>query len=78
MAKYAVEILDEDGNVTGRAEAHECVGDQQECETPAVCEDHGCKATPENPVYTFVLPDGFFGAACRNGMDGDFSRLVEL
>lgn len=78
MAFY-VELLDDYGNVTATAEAHECVGNPQECETPAVCDDHGCVASPENPVYTFQLPepDGFFGAACRNGMDSDFSRLVE-
>lgn len=78
MVKYLVEILDEDGNVTATAEAHECVGDPQECETPAVCDDHGDTATLENPVYTFVLADGFFGAACRIGMDSEFSRLVEV
>ena len=72
-----VQILDESGAVTGEAEAHVCVGDRNECETPLICDDHGDRASAENPVYGFRLDDGFFGAACRNGIDGDFSRLVE-
>lgn len=76
MAPY-VQIVDDEGNVTGEALAHVCTGAEHECESPLVCDDHGCIASPERPVYGFTLEDGFFGAACRNGINSDFSRLVE-
>lgn len=74
---FYVQILDESGAVTGEAEAHVCFGDPKACEKTLVCDDHGDVASAENPVYGFELEDGFFGAACRNAIDGDFSRLVE-
>lgn len=76
--KLYVHILNEAGEVTGEAEAHVCLGDPAVCEKALVCDDHGDVASAENPVYGFELEDGFFGAACRNAIDGDFSRLVEV
>lgn len=35
---------------------HRCVGDERECEYPAVCEECGQSASPENPVLVTFDP----------------------
>jgi hypothetical protein len=39
-----------------KTETHRCVGDEKECEYPAVCGDCGRSATPENPVLVTFTP----------------------
>lgn len=39
-------------------ETHRCVGDPDECETPAVCEECGHSATPDKPVLALKDEDG--------------------
>lgn len=55
---------------------HRCVGDAQECETPAVCEDCGRSATPENPVLVTMDPEGdeFVCEYCKS-YEGDSDAL---
>lgn len=38
-------------------ETHRCVGDLNECEYAAVCEECGQSATPENPVLVTYDPE---------------------
>lgn len=74
---FYVELLADDGTVTDAVDAHECRAEAV-CEYPAVCEEHpGCVASATNPVYVFETPSGLTVAACRNGVDSDYSRLVE-
>lgn len=53
------------------ARTHRCVGDERECEYPAVCESCGRSATPENPVlvtYDPTDPDAQgFEFVCESG-----------
>lgn len=51
MAK--IEMLDDDGQAE-ICEVHECHGDENECESPAVCEDCGLVASLETPVYVWT------------------------
>jgi hypothetical protein len=73
-----IEMLNDDGEVTETIEhVHVCVGDSGECEAPAICEDDGQPATPENPVYVWTCEGGMTFFACgRHLATDDFARLT--
>lgn len=73
-----VQMLNDEGVVTGTHEAHECRGGDG-CESPAVCEDHAnCVASAENPVVVWSDADGMTFVACHRALaTDDFARLLQ-